>query len=466
MALDAVDADWLVTRSDPLFDMDDPGALQRAWRAYAANSHAGEPSPFDAMPLFRIELELSCGYTPFDLPGPLDFTETRDRGSGMAQLEDAWFEIEVSSNLDNVQLPGWLSALLYHGLFVPPLAVTVRGSLPSAKRGLALSGVFSLAPLPSITSIASYTGSVYAEELAVFDVGQGSAGALLDSSGIPSLFFDLGCGVYRNHGTSPATLGFCFCRTPAAPIVLSHWDADHWAGAYWGAAAAGPFTALTKTWIAPLQTVGPVHVAFAHDIISNGGSVYTYQPAAGSVAAHLITSGHTLKVACGNGTSRNHSRIVLVVESSGVPRESWILTGDCDYAHFAAMMRPATPVVLVAPHHGASLSPGSPVPAAVSGGYCQVIYSYGPNNVHGSSKTQHPTPAGVHAHAAAPWRHGSWPGNPPPGSTVAGPDVLATARHATPGQHLGSIVAGWILPTLRTTSPCGGANCSTLPTQK
>ncbi|MCW2858269.1 MAG: hypothetical protein JWR52_3884, partial [Marmoricola sp.] len=77
--------------------------------------------------------------------------------------------------------------------------------------------------------------------VAVYDVGQGSASAIVDSNEHPRVFFDMGKPISVFNHTRPLNIPkFFSCDEekmsdghPAwshAPIVLSHWDYDHWAG--------------------------------------------------------------------------------------------------------------------------------------------------------------------------------------------------------------------------------------------
>lgn len=447
LAFDAVDAQWLVDRArvDARFDL---GAPDRALAALAA--HPIEPplrgqgrSPFEDAPLYRIEIEHRIGDPLFDYGQP-DFVDTGDSSSGLGALEAAWFVFE----LNTIEIAGGTASNVYPALFAQPASAYVKGTMPSVQQGKALSSIFSLAALPTITTsrLEQALSVAVADLLAVYDVGQGNSNALLEEGkgyAAPTLYYDLGAGVYRNQHTTPANLVFCFTHKP--PILLSHWDADHWAGTY-ASSVGGNYPALLRDWYAPMQTVGPVHVAFAHDIISAGGSMSTYLPAAGALGSSTLRSAQTLRFAVGSGSDRNNTGIVVAVEDDSLhPRRSWILTGDCDYGYFVSHLTPDPPVGLVAPHHGADLASATqaPAPVVLTNGYCRLMYSFGAGNKHGAK--QHPTAAGMQLHASPGWNHGAW--SPvTPGLCVAGADVLETEIHGTgglPGTARGGCLVGW-----------------------
>jgi hypothetical protein len=469
-ALDAIDADWLafVGKLDPRFNLDDPDGVAVAWLKSGSGARAAvqSQSPFEKAPLYRIEVEFPLGSSPMGLPSPPDYQDVGHAQGGLGALERAWFELAVSPRPN-----GGASALVYPGLFAQPVSAYVTGRMPSVQRGRALSGIFSLGNLPAISTaqFAQGLASSSADYLSAYDVGQGNSNALLKASGVnglPSLYFDLGAGVYRNQHTTPSPLVFCFTLSP--PIILSHWDADHWAGAY-ASSMGGTYPALARTWFAPLQSPGPVHIAFAHDVLANGGTIYTYSPAPTTVGAVSLSPTRQLRFTIGTGSDRNNTGIVLVIEDTGLsPPRSWLLTGDCDYAFFVQHLAPLPPVALVVPHHGASLSPLSPAPAPVSpSAYRRIIYSFGAGNLHGKTNVQHPTPAGVQLHVNVGWQHGAW--NPgAPGSCTAGADVLETEIHGSVGAgvgQLGGCVVDWMIKPPIVSPLCGLTQCSTAITR-
>lgn len=468
LAFDAIDAEWVKSEGtrDPRFNLDDPNCLIAAWSAAKIDIVEDSPknNPLESAPLYRIEVELPVGTAPFGFPDVPDYEDT-SRNSGLSALETAWFQLYVSR-----QANGGTVASLYPALFAPPVSVYVTGTMPSVQQGRALSGIFSLANLPTISTaqFAQILAVGSADYLAVYDVGQGNSNALLKASGvktIPTLYYDLGAGVYRNQHTTPQQLIFCFTQRP--PIVLSHWDADHWAGAY-ANSVNGRYPALTQTWIAPMQLPGPVHIAFAYDILANGGNIYTYSPAPATLGAVVLQSGHRLRFAVGVGSDRNNTGIVVCIEHLNLnPPRSWLLTGDCDYTYFVPHLAPLPPIALVAPHHGATLGAQSTAPSPLATStYRRLIYSFGAGNKHGGTNVQHPTHSGVQLHASSGWQHGAWATCPPPGSCQAGGDVLETEIHGTTGQsgtQLGGCLIDWNSPPPPVTPPCGAVSCSTSP---
>jgi hypothetical protein len=460
LGIDLVDADWLdgAGQADSRFSLADSSQRSHAWGTYIAK--LGGPirpsNPFESAPLFRLEIELPFGDSWFGMP-PLPAPQEPYFDASMEALESQWLEFyDIKA-----AAPGEVgAALLYPSLFADPITVRVEGKLPTVSQGMALSQVFSLqnAAVSSTSDIESLLAATRTDLLSVFDVGQGNANAFVNGACLVSLYYDLGAGVYRNKKTTPPGLTFCFTGNPA--VVLSHWDTDHWAGTY-ATSVAGAYPALKCNWIAPNQSVGPTHVAFAHDIATNGGSLRLYTPPPGTLGTATTASGHTARFTVGSGRDRNGTGIVLAIENHGIRPAPvcWMLTGDCDYRHFLPSLTACAPVAIVVPHHGADLHPSTTVPWPTRpSGYCRLAYSFGRDNSHGSTGVQHPTPAGVQAHDKAGWVHGAWslmaPGMPTPG-----PELVATCEHS-PGTYRGGAVVGWSSPPAPYGLPCGGSFCT------
>lgn len=463
LAFDGVDAQWFIDRArvDERFDLVAPDRALAALAMRPLQPVRGRgQSPFEHTPLYRVEMEHPFGQPLFDYGYP-DFVDTGRADSGLAALEAAWFILDLAA----LQVVGSTPANVYPALFAQPASAYVKGTMPSVQQGRALSGIFSLASLPTITTpqLEQMLSVAVADLLAVYDVGQGNSNALLEESmqrAAPTLYYDLGAGVYRNQHTTPTNLVFCFTHKP--PILLSHWDADHWAGAY-ANSVGGAYPALLQDWYAPMQTTGPVHTAFAHDVISAGGSMSTFAPATGTIGSSTLSTARTLRFTLGSGSDRNNTGIVVAVEDDAQqPRRSWLLTGDCDYNYFLTHLNPDPPVGLVAPHHGADLASGvhAPAPVALPNGYCRLTYSFGAGNKHGLK--QHPTAAGMQLHALPGWNHGAW--NPAsPGLCVAGGNVLETEVHGvagTLGTQLGGCLVGWDQVPLPVSAQCAKSTLS------
>lgn len=475
IAVDAIDIKWLndQAKQDQRFDIDSPAEAATAWKRQGFPKR-NAPSIFESAPLFRIEVELDAGTNPFGLPFLPDYDGV-DASTGSRALEDAWFRFEVSAT----PRKGFTPALVYPGLFAQPISAFVQGTMPTPVHANALAGIFSLQNFRKISGarLQATLRRTNGDSLAVYDVGQGNANALLESNShlfprtLPALYFDLGAGVYRNKHTTPTALLFCFSLRP--PILLSHWDADHWAGAYaFGISNPLTYPALRRTWIAPLQTVGPLHIAFANDIIAQGGRLFIYNPPPGTVDTVALPKGTELRLALGTGRGRNDTGIVAVVEKK-ILRSSrtWLLTGDCNYSHIEPLLAPKNPVAVVVPHHGADLSGGTSAPNPFRGvnGYCRLLYSFGPDNAHGATGVRHPTLNAATLNIGSGWVHGAWhlpaPANTAPHSAH---DVRATAQHTVAGAagaHLGGILVGWKGKPKVIKSPCHGSSCTTTPVQ-
>lgn len=469
LAFDVIDAHWIEKKGhqDPLMNLERPDDVANAWAQWKHSLAQSAKNPFEGMPVYRLEIEVHGGQMLFGLPPLPPSSDARAMHRAAGDLERSWFELEIHNQGSQASHPvqGNLLGMIYSGLFTAPAPVYVRGKMPSSRKGKALSKIFSLDNLPVITTgeLEDIFSNAEADLLAVYDVGQGNANALMstsgfEGSGVPSHYYDLGAGVYRNKGTTPQPLVFCFTQDP--PIILSHWDADHWAGSY-AFKVNNAYPALKRTWVAPLQEVGPVHIAFAHDVISNDGKFFIYDPSKGEIGCALLPSGRQIRFTRGNGGDRNGTGIVVVVEDfNRMPARSWLLTGDCDYLHFVSHLQPLPPIGMVAPHHGADLDKKSPIPKPPLGvRYKRLIYSFGAGNKHGNTPVRHPTTLGVSLHNGADWDHCYW-NLVTPGMTIAGGDVLATCEY-NPGSSRGGALIGWYCAPSpsKLLAPCYGGKC-------
>lgn len=460
--IDVIDREWLEAEGeqDHRFSLRDVDQTIMAWsRFHAKGMYDGMPDPFKKAPLFRLEVHVPAG-GPLHEAIPLPRPQGPDDVESIADTERQWIEVEIDPH--SVQP----NALAYSGLFVEPIQVEVRGKLPGWKVSEALSRIFSLSHLPTIDTagLECFLGQyAAAEQLAVYDVGQGNANALLRRNYYPpSIYFDLGAGVYKNHPTRPATMRFCFSSNQ--PVILSHWDMDHWAGACAANYPAG-HSPIDSTWIVPLQVVSPIHVAFAYGVATGGGKVLVYNPVPTTVGTAVLDAVTQIRFSRGTGPDKNGSGIVLVVERDISPtdRRSWLLTGDCDYGYFLRHMLPATPVAALVPHHGAKAHTTTAPPTPVAGDYRRLAYSFGPGNRNGRTNVQHPTAITVTAHQAAGWQQIHWTAAPY-GNPFPGADTRTTSEHA-PGTRRGGVKIGWTEAPILTAAPCSNANCNAVLNQ-
>lgn len=446
-AFDGVDADQfdrLQWMGQPL-PLDRPDDLRRAWSGYwqqlrslpATPWPAGLVDPLEDLSLCRVELHLAAD-------SPLLRRKQDDDGAA-----DPWVEMDLGPGC---QQP----ADAYPLMFGPPVPTFTNFRPTTVAMARSLSEVFGLHHLPDATPD-DVAACLARDEpglvlgLGVYDVGQGNACALL-ANGQAWLYFDIGCGVYRNAPTTPAALRLCSCG-PQWPIpatgssgprvVLSHWDADHWAGVY--ADRPHNLRFLQATWLAPRQEAvpGTPHIALVHDILRAGGRLLLLPAGAAGIPSRVLADGSLLSLHRATGRSRNDSGLVLVVDHADRQR-SWLLPGDAAYAAFLPQLGGRVYEACVVPHHGATLQP--PAPAAKPAAQRRLVFSFGPNNAHGRHARTHPTDAGVEVHTAAgwntcPWAHVAAPGQRPPQG-----DVRATALNGPGGGHRQGVYIEWGLP--------------------
>ncbi|GLS23510.1 hypothetical protein GCM10007874_65310 [Labrys miyagiensis] len=386
-------------------------AVDAAWfdrlpdEEIAAAFQARDYGPiFYAMPIYLLEIRLATScirkiasqsaqtLTAADqepLPGdlaPPDLPELLD------DLERRWKRFEL----------GWdesrLAADLYPNLFAVPLAVrlsrvTEAGDAASAR----LNAVDPLGSEPDATvadieaALQGVAGAGAIDHVAVYDVGQGGANALVDQNGAVVVYFDFGGGVAGNTATFPTALAqFCFCHNVDPAIVLSHWDHDHWSSegrdtrAHW------------RTWIVPRQTVrrtkrGFHHSALIASIIAHG-RLLVWPAATISVSAGPLTL-----LQC-TGTSRNASGLAAEIGApAGAQGRPVLLPADAGYGDLPSPPAAGALDFINCPHHGGrSRSPT--VPSRPAGADQRLAYSYGSGNSY-----KHPLSATCSAHDSVGW---------------------------------------------------------------
>jgi hypothetical protein len=465
VAFDVVDAEQL----DQYLDLNDPISTKEFWRRYWSDLQVKPPlwlpgDRLEDLDLYRVEmvfdrsdplLALLLG-TDADAAGGENGATASDAPSGIGR----WFEFRFGAGC-------WSPAEVYPRMFGPPTLTFANFKPTPPKVAKSLSESFSLDHLPRATwsDVDAVLRPVGADSLAVYDVGQGSASALLSADG-PTLFFDLGCGVYRNAGTTPHQLRFCpqtGCPvgSPGRPtVILSHWDADHWAGVF---ADPANYQFLGGDWIVPYQDAGSPgipHIGLVHDILRRGGTLWIYDPPPGQVDKVYLPDGRQLNLIRATGKSRNDSGFVLCIDD--VLTRSWLLTGDAGYDCFLDLLDDRTYEACVVPHHGATLS--SPTPVAKPFETKRLVFSYGPNNAHGRNGRIHPTKGTVESYRVATWSVDPWEFVTEPGHRKGTRDIRSTSLNGPSCKHLGGVFIEWGLPG-RPHSGCGGSQCTVTLTQ-
>ncbi|RZF64321.1 metallo-hydrolase/oxidoreductase [Sphingomonas populi] len=419
-AFDAVDADWPGFEGGQMLSLeDDPAAEARLSRFWAARFSPPDdrvidgPDPFDALPMYRIDITLGRH-------DPL--------AEKLLGMDGQWFEIGLNAEQGQ-------EVEVYGGLFMAAVPARLSHKPRPAAPAVKLERLFSMEDWPDATrdELEAVLGGVACpiERLLMFDIGQGSATALVCQCGNVISYFDVGCGVYRNAKTMPATVSFCTHEPPT--VILSHWDADHWAG------ATVDKRLLAMTWVAPRQSISKVHKALGNDILKGGGRILIVPTALSPLV--WGNPGQTFELRRCTGTDRNGSGLALIAEDNGT-QSGWLLTGDAAYNYVPGPL-PANLTAVAVPHHGADMGKASIPPASPHPGYARLLYSFGPANAHGRTGVSHPTAAAVAAHNSAGWPQGAW-APPPAAMRLAGQPVLATASHLT--THEQGIAVGWSGP--------------------
>ena len=420
--LDAVDADWRGFDEDgPLALRDDrtPGRVADYWGRCFKRREPGddEGDPFEGLPLFRVEITLKGADPLIDLFGEDD---------------RPWLELVVDEAAP-------IEIDIFGGLFAEPAATAMHPPRPTVVSPM-LDLVFGMGAWPDAPESeveALLDPRCRLDQLVAFDIGQGSANALVCQCGAVTHYFDVGCGSGRNAKTRPSIVTFCDYNNP--PVILSHWDTDHWAAA----SLDGKLRKLN--WIVPRQ--GPLkaaHVAMAAEILKAGGTISVV-----STGTRFVSNFQTLElIKCPGGPGKcglNDTGLALIVLDHDSGRR-WLLTGDAGYDAIPGLNLEDDFAAIVVPHHGADMGAHSVPPTRSSHTYARLIYSYGPDNAHGRTNISHPRAAALKVHEAAGWDHGCW--MPAAAANCPGADpVYATAHHlGVPAAHLEGVRAGWTHP--------------------
>jgi hypothetical protein len=426
---DAADADWEGFGSGGPFDLDAPDLKRRIashWHGRFGGERFDGPDGYEQVPVYRIEVSLSRDHRFF---------------KALPRNEEPWISLELTDEQTETPVD------VYGGLFAPPTRAFLHAA-PAPAPSASLSAIFDMTTWPDASHqslLQALRAQCDVEALVCFDIGQGSASALVCQCGMPIYYFDTGCGSGRNAPTAPTSVDFCTCSRPT--VIMSHWDTDHWAGA----SSHGGLQGLT--WVVPRQTISTTHTVFANDILKARGQILVV--AYGAAPLHWASGKQDYDLQRGNGSGRNGTGLVLIVTDRPSGR-SWVLTGDAGYNDIPHAV-PADVAAMVVPHHGADMGSTSIPFSRSTSAYARLLYSFGPGNGHGPKKppVQHPVSAAVTAHILAGWGHGSW--SPfSPANCLAGADILATATHLT--SHLDGAAAGWTgSPTLTHLTSCPNA---------
>lgn len=301
-----------------------------------------------------------------------DFAPLKKRG--FSEGEGNWYRLE----LDIPESSSW-QADQYYSLFSEPTergvisAERVNPSMQSLLDNLA--GWGDAVPSAEDDIVKALTRSDDIDSVAVYDVGQGAATALL-RDGLPVLYFDLGGSAIGNWRSFPPALkNFCFTQDP--PVVLSHWDWDHWSSAVRDASNAID----NRVWVLPLQdaagALGAVHARFL--AMLNGRARHLLWWGSSLSQINLQGLHSTIVKATGSKTNRNESGLALVVDRKGGPNERVLLPGDASFVNLPSVVGHQFHQIMV-PHHGGKTNLAN-LPTHLVKTRGHAVYSYGAGNI-------------------------------------------------------------------------------------
>jgi beta-lactamase superfamily II metal-dependent hydrolase len=309
----------------------------------------------------------------------LSIAVTRTSGLFNALAASRWLQVEFGVGALDVSADQYLSFV------TPPVPTPVkRITQLTQERAARLNATLTLnhypdATLPELDRALGRTAPP--QWVAAFDVGQGSANALIGPHGAPVLYYDFGGGIMVNEATFPSHLQrFCFSSRP--PVVLSHWDWDHWSS------AARDLSVLDQPWIVPRQPIDrPVHLQLAADLHQRN-NLLIWPPSLPS------RSFGAFELELCTGSTRNDTGLALWFTTQN--NELALLSGDARYGAVPSLPH-RSPNAIVVPHHGAKCAK-TKVPPPPGTSSDRLVVSVGDGNSHG-----HPTQQCTDAHGAAGW---------------------------------------------------------------
>jgi hypothetical protein len=207
--------------------------------------------------------------------------------------------------------------------------------------------------------------------LNVYNVGQGSCNAIVNSKNVPITFLDVGGGWGPNNFTYPNALDLCTCSLQS--VIISHWDKDHvetlrrYSYNKWS-----KFT--EKKWLAPAYGFTPFYHKLAVRLATTGKLFLLPQNAFATINCGLFSV-----IPC-TGTDKNGRALAIEVNTTGERSLAKILfPSDAGYVHIPGI-HTSTYKSLVATHHGAEFpNKNFPVPITLNG---NIAYSYGLKNTY------------------------------------------------------------------------------------
>ena len=225
--------------------------------------------------------------------------------------------------------------------------------------------------------------SRHASAVAVYDVGQASMAALVNSAEHPVMFFDLGWPLAFNSKSRPTNALFdplvTLDKNPA-PVVLSHLDWDHWGYAIesgyarkdedaggWVTEPKYRLSALSRVWLTKRpefsrHKLGPSHIHFMQTLAnisasSSSGAGLLFWPKRRRMIriGDIVIAKNRPRAGSPSTASfrRNNESLSILVRSGGAAA---LLCGDADYPSIPPSLKKKL-TAMVAPHHGGRTSP-------------------------------------------------------------------------------------------------------------
>lgn len=266
------------------------------------------------------------------------------------------------------------------------------------------------------------------EQIFVLDVGQGSANALVDSTGEVVAYVDLGAGILKHAKTWPISpMTVCLKHQPT--IILTHWHYDHFE-------AANKFpSSHSLTWIAPLQTLGPGPQSAMATALRRTGGLKVWH---GAPKARLRNGAVEIERCTGtNPKNQNRNGIAVWVDGPNRGDDPILLPGDAGYKDIDSLAGRAIAGLVVA-HHGGT-APGTPPAKPLAGARPALAFSFGSGNKH-----NHPLATSLTAlnDPSLGWVV-TKPPTPPVDERRTEDRTTTSGLHTTGGAGLGHIRLDW-----------------------